>query len=206
MQCSVEKCDKDKYCKGFCKLHYDRFRKSGDPLKTIRMVKQESKTDECLVDWCEGKPYTKNYCNPHYMRLLKYGNPEASPIGRHYRHKGCIVEGCERKHCALSYCNAHYRRLRRYGDPNITHNKPTRTANEYVYRGSRPEHRVVMEEHLSRRLLPIENVHHKNGVRGDNRIQNLELWSRSQPAGQRVTDKVEWAVELLQMYAPDRLR
>ena len=62
-----------------------------------------------------------------------------------------------------------------------------------------------MEEHLGRRLTPEESIHHKNGVRTDNRLENLELWSRSQPNGQRLVDKLDWAEQLLAQYRPHRL-
>ena len=67
-------------------------------------------------------------------------------------------------------------------------------------RGRILEHRYVMEQILGRRLLPGENVHHKNGDKRDNRPENLELWVSMQPAGQRVADLVEWAKEVLRCY------
>lgn len=53
-------------------------------------------------------------------------------------------------------------------------NHPYSDMNGYVR-----EHRLVIEEYLSRYLEPSEVVHHKNGVKNDNRIENLELFSSS---------------------------
>jgi hypothetical protein len=62
-----------------------------------------------------------------------------------------------------------------------------------------------MARQLGRPLRPDESVHHRNGLRADNRPQNLELWSRHQPTGARVVDKVAWAVSLLRLYRPELL-
>jgi len=56
-----------------------------------------------------------------------------------------------------------------------------------------PQHRAVMEQMLGRKLTKHETVHHRNGVRTDNRPENLELWSGRHGRGQRANEQDIWS-------------
>lgn len=133
----------------------------------------------CLVKTCEREPTWKGYCNAHYQRVQKYGDPfENTPI-LHKDGSGSIHNG--------------YRRLYRPEHPNASKT------------GSIAEHTVIMTEYLGRALVKGENVHHINGDKLDNRLDNLEIWNTNQPPGQRAEDKVAYAIEILKLYAPEKL-
>jgi hypothetical protein len=72
--------------------------------------------------------------------------------------------------------------------------------NQMDSKGRIREHIYIMSKHLGRPLFKDESVHHKNGDRLDNSIENLELWSKGQPPGQRVEDKIKYYIDFLKRY------
>jgi hypothetical protein len=67
-------------------------------------------------------------------------------------------------------------------------------------RGMVLKHVMVMSEYLGRPIQKHETIHHKNGIKDDNRIENLELWSSAHPPGQRVEDKIKFYKEFIALY------
>lgn len=106
--------------------------------------------------------------------------------------------------------NWHYNRKQRYCG-RVCADEAQRTGGidkngyrfRYWGRKYQMEHRVIMEEFLGRPLRPEETVHHKNGDRSDNRIENLEIWSSRHGKGQRVSDKIDFCRSFLQDYQVD---
>ena len=171
---------------------------------------REYKSKVCAIDGC-GRPIRRNGLCPKHDQEAKrreMGIPVWHPRGY------CKVEGCKDIQHARGYCSNHYQIEKRNGSIEFrkrqsngsgyidTHGYVLISKNGIQVR----EHRWVMEQHLGRSLMYGENVHHKNGVKSDNRLENLELWSKSQPWGQRVEDKIKWAVEILTLYDPDKLK
>lgn len=171
----------------------------------------------CIITGCKEPIKAKDRCQRHYDRLRNgtEGKPEKlPPISETFcRFRDCNRPIVTRK---LVLCNAHYAQWLRGVPLSPIRDKKGRpsTGGHITREGYRKiwvnhkqvlEHRYVMEQHLGRKLLKNEEVHHINGNRSDNQLGNLELWSTSHPSGQRVQDKVAWAIELLQLYAPEKL-
>lgn len=198
--CSEFDCENDAFSRGLCNRHYGQLRRKGIPGGKL-----------CSETGCNSPVKGRGLCNKHYSALKVAGLPEQAE---------CIFFGCDRKQYAKGYCSSHRAQISRgrtlkplqVKSPG-TWRKWYKSPEGYIQRSRvnpetgktehQSQHRLVMSQLLGRPLESHENVHHKNGIRGDNRPENLELWEVSQAPGQRVCDKIEEALRVLEKYGTD---
>ena len=167
----------------------------------------------CAIDGCDRKHLAKGYCSSHYGFWKRNGDPTARK--REYGRTVCSIDGCDERHSARGLCALHYLRWSKSGDPGEAERRiakrgevrfmdyqgywivacPDEFRSMATSKGRVMEHRLVMARHLGRSLRQFENVHHLNGDRGDNAIENLELWTVPPTCGQRPEDLARWVVE-----------
>lgn len=128
--CKVDGCNNEYFALGYCRKHYQKFKKYGDPLFVHPSM---NRPKICTVEGCCEESSKLGYCEKHYQRYRKHGDPlYCQPK------KKCSIKGCKNKHAGLGYCLKHYKKFRKYGDPLFVkseQHRKTDTSEYYTWSG-----------------------------------------------------------------------
>lgn len=151
-----------------------------------------------LTPMCRIQHNNSNHFN-HWLCKCDCGSEVIASTGSLRRGKhlscGCIRKGDENHNWKGGKITTRFGYVKEYSPEHPN------SVSKYVL-----EHRLVMEKMIGRYLETNEEVHHKNGIRNDNSPDNLELWVKSQPPGQRVDDMVEFCYNFLKKYKPEIIK
>lgn len=113
--CSVEGCSGPVKGQGLCSKHYQRWRKTGDPLQfKHKQAPAAPGQRACTIPGC-GKPHKGHgLCDAHLWKQRRYGDPLAD---HRPTRETCAVQDCERPREQFGYCTLHAQRFIKHGDP-----------------------------------------------------------------------------------------
>lgn len=111
--CAVTDCDRRPYSRGWCSMHYNRWKRHGDPgpAEALPSGRPRTQSAECSEDGCNERPSARGLCGRHYV-MLRMNELAETPDQK------CIIEDCPKRKYGRGFCHAHYgRAYRNGGDP-----------------------------------------------------------------------------------------
>lgn len=118
--CKIEGCNKPTgvpgTARGWCSAHYNRWKRTGDPLTTLTMLRPPL-DPKCSVPGCDKERWARGWCSMHLMRWRTHGDPGpadpkwVTPTGQ------CAVPDCDRPSTngITQLCGMHYQRQWKHG-------------------------------------------------------------------------------------------